>query len=449
MINDEDDAPEAEGSPFELLNGWKHVKKLGKGGNGVVVLAERDGMQGAYKRLKNFLAGKKKPRARFIAEIQALQKCQGVPGVIPLLDAAVIKDGDAADVPWLVMAFGEPMPKVLPQDADFETVVRVMLELGEALAAIHKLGVSHRDIKPDNCLWFDGRWCLGDFGLADFEGKQDVTVQGHKLGSNNYVAPEMLNTAHIADGKAADAYSFAKLFWKLAMQQNYPLPGPQPVYQEATSLAANSAHPRARLLDIYLDRATDLDPSKRPPMADMVDALQQWMAPPKEAPKGPIELTNKKFVDRLADNQARIEAETARSAALDQRRMSIRARWVGPVRKLIDEVTKSLEGQGVGTPMPSGPHESDYTAQIELNFKRAQNSVLFMFAVHVHIYEPPNAWVDVSMSQDFSSVNVNKRFEFVAGSVQEDQVMVDMVTYVHENLQGWVESFVENALNTQ
>jgi serine/threonine protein kinase len=445
-MDDDDGVPNSGDPPFELSNGWKYVRELGKGGNGVVVLAERQGVRGAYKRLKNFLAEKKKPRARFISEIQALEKCQGVPGVIPLLDAVAIKDSEAAEVPWLVMAEAKPMPKILSQDADLETIVRLMLELGKTLAAIHSMGISHRDIKPDNCLFYKDRWHLGDFGLADFEGKKDLTAHDQKLGSTNYLAPEMLNSAHSADGKAADVYSFAKLFWKLATGQNHPLPGHQPAYQEATSLAANTKHPRARLLDVPLERATDIDPANRPSMDAMVQMLEQWLSPPREVPKGPIALTNAKFVDLLADNQAHIAAEEARRATLDQRRLSIRARWLEPVRNLINEVTRSLEGQGIGVPKPSGPHETDCTAQIELNFKRAQGSVLFMFSVYVHIYEPPNAWVDVSMSQDFAGYNMNQRFEFLAGSATEEQAMVDMVAYVHDNLQGWVDTFVENAM---
>jgi serine/threonine protein kinase len=90
---------------------------------------------------------------------------------------------------------------------------------------MHARGYSHRDIKPNNIFKFNEVWCLGDFGLVDFSEKGELTRKGEKLGPALYIAPEMLNEAAHADGTRADVYSLAKLLWKLATGQKYPLQG--------------------------------------------------------------------------------------------------------------------------------------------------------------------------------------------------------------------------------
>src|SRR5687768_9426412 len=51
------------------------------------------------------------------------------------------------------------------------TVVDVIVHLASALAAAHRVGVLHRDIKPDSVILEDGRAVLTDFGVASLTGE--------------------------------------------------------------------------------------------------------------------------------------------------------------------------------------------------------------------------------------------------------------------------------------
>ena len=80
----------------------------------------------------------------------------------------------------------------------------ILLDVCLALEAIHKSGIVHRDIKPDNILLdVSGKPHLADFGLAKLESNHSITVIGQCMGTPSYMSPEQAR----GDSKNADARS--------------------------------------------------------------------------------------------------------------------------------------------------------------------------------------------------------------------------------------------------
>ena len=91
-----------------------------------------------------------------------------------------------------------------------KTLRKVTVPLLSALAAIHNEGIIHRDVKPGNLLLScDGRYKLGDFGLALYANRSARTEEGCIIGTPSYMAPEQLLGGNHMVTTATDIYSAA------------------------------------------------------------------------------------------------------------------------------------------------------------------------------------------------------------------------------------------------
>ena len=112
-----------------------------------------------------------KGRSRFLREAKTLAKFQVDPGVVNVID--FLEENNTA---YIVMEFldGIDLREYLRQNGNLapEQAVQMLLPSMRALDKIHKAGVIHRDISPDNIMVLrDGSLKLMDFGAArDFEG---------------------------------------------------------------------------------------------------------------------------------------------------------------------------------------------------------------------------------------------------------------------------------------
>ncbi|MCA9673869.1 MAG: serine/threonine protein kinase, partial [Myxococcales bacterium] len=88
-------------------------------------------------------------------------------------------------------------------------VVDLIGQLCAALAAAHRAGVLHRDVKPDNVIVEDGRAVLTDFGVASQAGEGSRVVAG----TPSYVAPEILRGEPI--DPRADVFAAAVVAYEL------------------------------------------------------------------------------------------------------------------------------------------------------------------------------------------------------------------------------------------
>ncbi|MEU9946741.1 serine/threonine-protein kinase [Streptomyces sp. NPDC047939] len=101
-----------------------------------------------------------------------------------------------------------------------EQVARIAGQAAAGLAAAHRQGIVHRDIKPGNLMLdAEGSVKIGDFGIAQFvdDPSAALTTTGHIVGTSLYLAPERA-LGHTA-GAASDMYSLGCVIYQLLLGQ--------------------------------------------------------------------------------------------------------------------------------------------------------------------------------------------------------------------------------------
>jgi len=184
--------------------GYQVVRLLGRGGMGVVELATGpDGRPVALKRLPlHGSAGEiEEARRRIRREADVLASLDH-PGIVRLLD--VLDDGDDIVLVMPYLAGGSLHDRVSTSGPLHPDEVSAIADrLLDALAAAHRQGVVHRDVKPANVLFgADGEPHLVDFGVAvSRDVTMGLTATAMVLGTPGFMAPEQ------AQGHAATAAS--------------------------------------------------------------------------------------------------------------------------------------------------------------------------------------------------------------------------------------------------
>jgi len=255
---------------------WDKIEVLGEGGNGVVWKARRDGLEYALKILNETDVNEESYR-RFRDEIEILRQLSDEPGVLPIIDAYLPEKPTKKDRAWLSMPLAERIRVALGLRPKITEVVAATASISETLARLAERGICHRDIKSENLYKYRDQWVIGDFGLADFPSKGDVTQEGRALGPRFFIAPEMVRDPLHASGFPADVWSLAKTFWVLATGQNYPPPNPQNANDPADALSVLIEHPRVHQLDNLIEKATMKDPGRRVSMREFASELRCWL----------------------------------------------------------------------------------------------------------------------------------------------------------------------------
>ncbi|MBI4612446.1 MAG: serine/threonine protein kinase [Planctomycetes bacterium] len=220
---------------------------------------------------------------------------------------------DLANVPK-VYAYGEEggLPYILMEYVDgedlftrwhlrspkTEELLRTVCRVAEILDEVHRHGIVHRDVKPENIIIDpQGEPWLVDFGLAL---RRDLTPpsheKGHFVGTLPYAAPERLKEFTPDPDPRADVYSIGVLL-HLALTGKVPFGDleTEDFFLGKTSISAPPIEPLRRDLPGEIagnqairavhDRALDPDPRKRFPHALAVAwalelALRSAEAPP-------------------------------------------------------------------------------------------------------------------------------------------------------------------------
>lgn len=204
--------------PGQRFGDYTVVRRLGKGGMGVVYLVEHptDG-QFAVKIVDPKAANDNGFVRRFAHEGAFAMKIRH-PNLIAVYDMG--QDPETGYY-YLVMDYmpGGDVFQRLKERGRFpiDEAVLIVEQVANALAEAHEHGVIHRDIKPSNIMFdADGTPKLADLGVAKFSdaGQTMLTMANVMIGTPAYMAPEQIMDSHGVDARA-DIYSLGVVFFEM------------------------------------------------------------------------------------------------------------------------------------------------------------------------------------------------------------------------------------------
>jgi serine/threonine-protein kinase len=271
---------------------------LGEGGMGVVYRAFDLSIERAVavKLLRHDGAASPADVERFLREVRVTANVESAHSVT-VFDVGQTPEGE----PFLVMSLvdGVSLDAWLERNGTMAVgrAVGVALQVADALAAAHAVGVVHRDVKPANIMLREGpdgpsrdKVTVVDFGIAKWmKQKTALTSEGVIVGTVLYAAPEQIS-GEAVDGRA-DQYALAATLVRLVSGQDlfssdegiasvihhHLMKTPVPLSQRVPLVPSG--------LDAVLGRALEKKPAARyPDMRAFADALRPFAdAPPATA----------------------------------------------------------------------------------------------------------------------------------------------------------------------
>ncbi len=190
---------------------------LGKGGMGEVYKGEGEGQTVALKILPADMAEQKEFRERFTREAQTLSRLSH-PNIVRLLEAGV-----SEELYYIAMEYisGPALNDRIREVGRFtpEQAAGIIRPLADALDYAHGQGLVHRDIKASNVMLRpageDFEAVLMDFGIAKIQDAYTrYTASGGAVGTIDYMAPEQISAARLADHRA-DIYALGVLLYEM------------------------------------------------------------------------------------------------------------------------------------------------------------------------------------------------------------------------------------------
>jgi len=240
----------------------------------------------AVKVMDSRYAGDDQFLTRFQMEARTVARLKD-PGLV-----AVYDQGLDARHPFLVMELieGGTLRELLVERGPMppHAVVAVLRPVLGGLAAAHRAGLVHRDVKPENVLISDdGDVKIADFGLVRAVAAAGITSTSVILGTAAYLSPEQVSDGNA--GPRSDVYSAGILTYELLTGRT-PFTGDTALSVAYQRLDHDVPQPGAVIegvptqFDALVARATARDPAGRYAnaieMADAVDAIAEELSLP-------------------------------------------------------------------------------------------------------------------------------------------------------------------------
>lgn len=191
----------------ENIGPYKLIARLGAGGMGVVFLGTKGTDRAAIKVVRNSFLDDPSLKTRFVREIETLKKINS-PFVAKIVDSSMEEE-----LSWHAVEFvnGPTLRELVDSNGPLaqEAWWELAHQLGEGLAAVHRLGIVHRDIKPANIIMSDTGPKIIDFGISQDSDATSLTMTGTVAGSPAWLSPEQLEGIAVTAG--SDLYSLGSV----------------------------------------------------------------------------------------------------------------------------------------------------------------------------------------------------------------------------------------------
>jgi hypothetical protein len=226
-----DDFPRAQ--PRQRFSDFELIAKIGDGGSAEVFRARNLTFDVEVALKRWYRPPTADEQRKFIDECRLHWRLSDHPNIVRLYWA----DAPTGQQPWLATELCDESlaARIARGDLSVHESWRIAQDVLSGLAAVHRLGHLHRDVKPANVLLKGGRAALCDLGISMAAGG---STRYNAAGTDDYVAPELV--AGAVPSFRSDVYSAGRTIGGL-----FP------------------AH-RPPRLDALLRRATSPDPGKRP-----------------------------------------------------------------------------------------------------------------------------------------------------------------------------------------
>ena len=311
----------------ELIDGrYQLIRHMASGGMATIYegLDTRLDRKVAVKIMHPHLAQDEQFVERFIREAKA-SAALSHPNIVSVQDQGWNQNGTPAVFLVMELVEGHTLREYLNEQGALSVAsgIQFLLPVLSALSAAHKLGIVHRDIKPDNILISkEGRIKIADFGLAKgpLLGTTMTAESSIVLGSVSYLSPEQVQRG-IADARS-DVYSAAITAFEIFTGEK-PYAGEEPIqiaYMHVNERVPLMSTKRSGIppeLDQLIYRASNSDPDARPRdgsefhqsltlIAQALDPNQKQLSLELDIPIAPMRPASKKTNRR---EKARIEKE--------------------------------------------------------------------------------------------------------------------------------------------
>ncbi|MEQ8234065.1 MAG: HDOD domain-containing protein, partial [Gammaproteobacteria bacterium] len=302
MASSTSPAPAAARLPA-AIGRFRPVRVLGRGGQGVVYLAEDPelGREVAVKCLTH----RTRDPAKLLNEARNVARLDH-PGIVALFELEL-----EHEPPYLVYQFAPGVPMTTLRDGGTplpaRRVVDIMIKALDAVACAHQQGILHRDLTPANILVdANDNPRILDFGIS--VALSDSTGASTLSGTVNYLAPEVL--AEKPAGPGSDLFALAVVMHELLtgrrlFHADNPMAVIYKILNERILPPSMTRDGIDSALDQIVMKGLEKDPAQRyQSAAAMRDALRDYLAPAR------------------ADNETEATADPRGAVAFLARRMS-------------------------------------------------------------------------------------------------------------------------------